>query len=176
MATCISTSPDDTLALGSRWGRNAQSGWLIGLSGDLGAGKTLLVKGLARGLEIIAPVRSPTFALLHTYPGGRLPLVHLDFYRLESPLQIHRAGLEDYLTCPSGVTVVEWIERWWNVTTTPQPDTPARRASPAHRAADACLSPAPPPRDLPPGVRYRHVRLECLTETTRRIVYEDFGP
>ena len=66
MATFISHSPAETEALGQAWGRTAQSGWVIGLSGDLGAGKTQLVKGLARGLDIPALVHSPTFALVGT--------------------------------------------------------------------------------------------------------------
>ena len=112
MATFISHSPEETAALGERWGRDAAPGWVIGLSGDLGAGKTQFVKGLARGLGITARVHSPTFALVNEYPGGRLPLAHLDLYRLDAPEQILAAGLEEYLRRPSGVTVVEWCERW----------------------------------------------------------------
>ena len=70
MATFISHSPEETAALGEQWGRAAASGWLIGLSGDLGAGKTQLVKGLARGLGSSARVHSPTFALLNEYAAG----------------------------------------------------------------------------------------------------------
>jgi len=85
---------------------------VIGLSGDLGAGKTELVKGIARGLDIIERVHSPTFALINIYKGGRLPLFHIDLYRLETPEQIMAAGLEEYLQ-PAGVTVIEWIDRWF---------------------------------------------------------------
>ena len=88
MATFISHSPAETEALGERWGRAAQRGLVIGLSGDLGAGKTQLVKGLARGLGIAARVHSPTFALVNEYGGGRLRLFHLDLYRLETREQI----------------------------------------------------------------------------------------
>jgi tRNA threonylcarbamoyladenosine biosynthesis protein TsaE len=112
MATLISRSPEETLALGEQWGRTAQPGWVIGLSGDLGAGKTQFVKGLARGLGSTARVHSPTFALLNEYGGGRLRLFHLDLYRLNNPNEVMSAGLEDYLVNPDGVTVVEWIERW----------------------------------------------------------------
>jgi tRNA threonylcarbamoyladenosine biosynthesis protein TsaE len=112
MATLISRSPEETLALGEQWGRAAQPGWVIGLSGDLGAGKTQFVKGLARGLGSNARVHSPTFALLNEYGGGRLRLFHLDLYRLNNPNDVMSAGLEDYLVSPDGVTVVEWIERW----------------------------------------------------------------
>src|SRR5204863_5407753 len=93
------------------WGRSAKSGWVIGLSGDLAAGKTQLVKGLARGLGITMRVHSPTFTLVNVYSGGRLTLYHLDLYRFETREQISAAGLEEYLTPKDGVTVIEWAER-----------------------------------------------------------------
>jgi tRNA threonylcarbamoyladenosine biosynthesis protein TsaE len=110
MPTLITHSPAETETFGERWGREAQHGWIIGLSGDLGAGKTQLVKGLARGLGSVARVHSPTFTLVNEYSGGRLHLFHLDLYRLETREQIVVAGLEEYLQ-PDGVTVVEWAER-----------------------------------------------------------------
>src|ERR1700751_4440395 len=103
MATRISHSPAETEALGEAWGRAAHIGLVIGLCGDLGAGKTQLVKGLARGLGITARVHSPTFTLVNFYPGGRLALAHLDLYRLAAREQIIAAGLEEYLA-PAGVT------------------------------------------------------------------------
>ena len=112
MATLTSKSPEDTLKLGEAWGREVQRGWVIGLSGDLGTGKTQLVKGLARGLGSPARVHSPTFALLNEYSGGRLPLFHLDLYRLNDRKDALAAGLDEYLLNPDGVAVVEWIERW----------------------------------------------------------------
>ena len=147
MATYISHSPEETAALGVEWGRAARGGLVVGLTGDLGAGKTQWVKGFARGLGITARVRSPTFALVHEYPGGRLPLFHLDLYRLDTPEQIRGAGLEDYLSQPDGVVVIEWVERWF---TSPA----ASRVS---------------------SFSYRHVRLEPLSERDRRITYEDSG-
>ena len=110
MATFISHSPVETESLGESWGRDAQCGFVIALSGDLGAGKTQLVKGLARGLGITARVHSPTFTLVNEYGGGRLKLFHLDLYRLETPAQIFSVGLEEYLQ-PDGVAVIEWAER-----------------------------------------------------------------
>jgi tRNA threonylcarbamoyladenosine biosynthesis protein TsaE len=106
----ISHSPADTEALGERFGRAAQTGLVIALSGDLGAGKTQFVRGLARGLGIAGRVHSPTFTLVNEYGGGRLKLFHLDLYRLETAEQILSAGIEDYLS-PDGVSVVEWAER-----------------------------------------------------------------
>ena len=149
MATFISHSPEETAALGERWGQEAQPGLVIGLSGDLGAGKTQLVKGLARGLGIQSRVVSPTFALVHEYHDGRLPLAHLDLYRLETPAQILGAGLEDYLFRPTGVTVVEWIDRW--------PEFHLLRPAPE---TAGCI---------------RRVRIEQLGETERSIAYEDTG-
>ena len=144
----ISHSPAETEALGEAWGRAAQSGWVLGLQGDLGAGKTQLVKGFARGLGFPGRVHSPTFALVNHYPGGRLPLFHLDLYRLDTPLQIAAAGLDEYLHAPAGVAVVEWIERW----------LPTLGSNGLTAAT---------------GLRFRHVRLETLSETERRISYED---
>ncbi len=146
MATCISNSPAQTEALGESWGHSAEPGWLIGLSGDLGAGKTQLVKGLARGLGISARVHSPTFAVVNIYSGGRLTLFHLDLYRLQTREQIMAAGLEEFLH-PAGLSVIEWAERWF-------PD-----AGPI----------------LETGGRFRRVRMEVLSESSRRIDYEDFG-
>src|SRR5712671_6146702 len=110
MATFISHSPAETEALGERWGRAAERGLVLALSGDLGAGKTQLVKGLARGLGVTARVHSPTFTLVNEYGGGRLKLFHLDLYRLETPAQILSAGVEEFLK-PDGVAVIEWAER-----------------------------------------------------------------
>ena len=109
-ATTISNSPEETRALGEAWAAEARAGWVIGLEGDLGAGKTQLVKGLARGLGIAEPTTSPTFTLVCEYEG-KLPLAHLDFYRLENGEQILAAGLEPYFL-PEGIAVIEWINRW----------------------------------------------------------------
>jgi tRNA threonylcarbamoyladenosine biosynthesis protein TsaE len=156
MATCISRSPDDTAALGEQWGREAHAGWVIGLSGELGAGKTQLVKGLARGLGCPGRVHSPTFALVNTYAGGRLPLVHLDLYRLETVQQIIGAGLEEYLHDAAGVTVIEWAERWFDA------ECGTRNAE----GRESLLTSV---------AIWRRVEIETLSETERRIVYEDSG-
>ncbi len=124
MATFISHSPEETRALGEAWGRAAAPGLVIALSGDLGAGKTQLARGLAAGLGITARVHSPTFTLVNEYPGGRLPLCHLDLYRLDSVEQILGAGLEEYFH-PAGVAVIEWAERWFDQPGAPR--SPHRR-------------------------------------------------
>ena len=151
MATLISRSPEETLAIGERWGREARPGWVVGLTGDLGAGKTQLVKGIARGLGAPGRVHSPTFALINEYDGGRVPLFHLDLYRLETPEQVIGAGLEEYLTNPAGVTVVEWIERW--------------------TAGSASIPASPIQGSGQPPMRL--VMIETLSETERRITYQD---
>ena len=110
MATFISHSPAETEALGEGVGRVAQRGLVIALSGDLGAGKTQLVRGVARGLGCTSKVHSPTFTLVNEYGGGRLNLFHLDLYRLETAGQILSAGIEEFLS-PDGVSVIEWAER-----------------------------------------------------------------
>jgi tRNA threonylcarbamoyladenosine biosynthesis protein TsaE len=150
MVTCISHSPEETIALGETWGRAAAGGWVIGLSGDLGAGKTQLAKGIALGLGVTARVHSPTFTLVNEYSGGRLPLFHLDFYRLDTPSQIIAAGLEEYLQ-PVGVSVIEWAERWF--------------ARPEDWQDQAVRG----------GGRCRRVQMETVNENERRIIYEDFG-
>lgn len=150
MATIISHSPAETESLGERWGRMAQRGLVIALSGDLGAGKTQLVKGLARGLGITERVHSPTFTLVNEYGGGRLNLFHLDLYRLETTAQVHEAGLDEYLE-PDGVAVIEWAERW-----------PALNAERETRNVETTQT-------------LRWVQFEVLGETERRICYEDFG-
>jgi len=153
MATLISHSPEETISLGETWGRTAQRGLVIGLSGELGAGKTQLVKGVARGLGVSARVTSPSFALVNEYPSGRLPLFHLDLYRLDTPAQIISAGLEDYLFEPRGVAVVEWMERW-----TAEEDNQRSEVRGQRRPA-----------------RYRRVIIETISELARRITYDDFG-
>ena len=144
----ISRSPAETEAFGEQWGREAQPGWVFGLTGDLGAGKTQLVKGIARGLGFNGKVQSPTFALINEYSGGRLAIAHIDLYRLDTPQQIIGAGLEEYFYNPPGVAVIEWVERWL-----------------ADKSPEATLR----------GGFFRLVKIETLSETERRITYEDFG-
>ena len=114
MVELISKSPAETEALGEQFGRAARRGLVIALSGDLSAGKTQFVRGLARGLGISGRVHSPTFTLVNEYGGGRLKLFHLDLYRLETAEQILSAGVEEYLS-PDGVSVVEWAERIYDL-------------------------------------------------------------
>ncbi len=113
MDSIISRSPEQTRALGRSWGRSLPAGWVVGLSGDLGSGKTQLVKGLAQGLGVEGTATSPTFSLIHEMEGGRLPLWHLDLYRLELSRELEQWGLSEYLEGRADVLVaVEWVDRW----------------------------------------------------------------
>jgi len=103
------TSPEATENMGEAWGRVLVDGDLLLLVGDLGAGKTTLVRGLARGLGVRWGVKSPTFALHLEYPG-RLPLHHLDLYRVTRLEDVDELGVEDWFG-RDGVSVVEWGDR-----------------------------------------------------------------
>jgi tRNA threonylcarbamoyladenosine biosynthesis protein TsaE len=108
--TVHSHSEEETRQIGIRLGKQVRAGDLIGLYGELGSGKTCLVRGLAEGLGVSPQkVRSPTFTLVNEYSGGRLPLYHMDLYRLV-PSAVDRMALRDYLY-GDGVCVVEWFER-----------------------------------------------------------------
>ena len=103
-----SFSPEATYQLAFRMAQKLKGSELIALEGDLGAGKTLFVKGLAAGLGIPEPVTSPTFALIHLYEG-RLRLAHFDVYRLPTPQALEELGYEEYFYGP-GVAAVEWSD------------------------------------------------------------------
>jgi tRNA threonylcarbamoyladenosine biosynthesis protein TsaE len=104
-----SSSPDETRTIGERLGAALAPGSVVLLSGPLGAGKTVLVKGIARGLGVADEIISPTYTIVADYPG-RIPLVHVDLYRVEGEVQLAGLGLDDLLAGP-GVTVVEWGEK-----------------------------------------------------------------
>lgn len=106
-----STCPEETFGKGIAFGAGLKPGDVVGLIGELGAGKTHFVKGLAAGLGHEGPVTSPTFTLLHEYTGGRAPLYHFDFYRLESEDEALRIGFEEYLGM-GGVVVIEWANKF----------------------------------------------------------------
>jgi tRNA threonylcarbamoyladenosine biosynthesis protein TsaE len=102
------TSLGETEEFGRLLGRAASPGDIICLDGDLGAGKTTLTQAIAKGLDVpeTCYVTSPSFSILHEYPG-RIPLYHMDFYRLSRAVEIEEQGLEEYFYM-SGLTVVEW--------------------------------------------------------------------
>lgn len=103
--------PAATRRFGQRLGELAAAGDVITLTGDLGAGKTTLTQAIGEGLAVPADhyITSPTFSLLHEYPG-RLPLFHMDFYRLHNEEELLELGLEEYLE-GEGLCVIEWPDR-----------------------------------------------------------------
>ncbi|MBV9656890.1 MAG: tRNA (adenosine(37)-N6)-threonylcarbamoyltransferase complex ATPase subunit type 1 TsaE [Verrucomicrobia bacterium] len=128
----ISHSPAETFAAAQARAADLRGGDVLALVGNLGAGKTQFVKGLAAGLGLDgAAVTSPTFTLLHEYRGGKLTLHHADFYRLETAAEAATLGLEEYFDDPAAVTVIEWADkfpallpaatRWWYFTA-PSPE------------------------------------------------------
>jgi tRNA threonylcarbamoyladenosine biosynthesis protein TsaE len=110
MMILTTTSEAETAAAGREYARRLTAGAIVLLSGDLGAGKTAFVRGMAEGLDI-APdaVSSPTFTLVQEYRGGRLPLYHVDLYRLKT-IEVDDLGLDE-LTLEGGVTAIEWPDR-----------------------------------------------------------------
>ena len=109
MQTIITHSPEETRALGARLARLLQPGAVVAFTGDLGAGKTAFISGMAQGLDIPERVTSPIFTIVNEYEGGRLPLFHFDMYRLGSADELFHIGWEDYLA-RGGVCAVEWSE------------------------------------------------------------------
>ena len=106
-----SGSAEETVALGRALAASLEAGDVLVLTGDLGAGKTQLTKGIAAGLGITDEVTSPTFALEAVHEGGRVPLYHFDLYRLSDPEQLGDAGVWDVLG-GDGVCVFEWGEQF----------------------------------------------------------------
>jgi tRNA threonylcarbamoyladenosine biosynthesis protein TsaE len=111
MATFISNSPAETESFGRRFAGNVKTGDVLALTGDLGTGKTQFVKGLAAALSSKTTATSPTFTLIHEYSGGRLPIYHFDFFRVEDRQSAERLGLDEYFF-GDGVSVIEWADRF----------------------------------------------------------------
>ncbi len=108
---CIvySSSEEETIKIGEELGKLLKPGTIIGLIGELGTGKTVLVKGIARGLNIREEPNSPTFVIMNKY-DGRMPLYHFDLYRISSEEELEEIGYEEYFY-GQGVTIVEWSDR-----------------------------------------------------------------
>jgi tRNA threonylcarbamoyladenosine biosynthesis protein TsaE len=111
MRSCESENADQTRLIASKFSLSA--GMVLSLIGDLGAGKTEFVKGLAIGLGLENEVTSPTFTVVHEYRGGRLPLFHMDFYRLNTERELDEFGFDDYLMA-GGVCAIEWGNKFPN--------------------------------------------------------------
>ncbi len=104
----VSNSPSETEAAGERFGKRLRAGDLVLLTGELGAGKTTFVRGVARGTGSTAPVASPTFQLVRIY-AGRVQLAHVDLYRIETLSELADLGFDELLD--AGAVVVEWGDR-----------------------------------------------------------------
>ncbi len=102
-----SFSPEETLALGERLGKEAKPGEVYTLVGDLGVGKTVLTQGIANGLGIMEPISSPTFTIVQVYEEGRMPFYHFDVYRIGDIEEMDEIGYEDYFY-GEGLTMIEW--------------------------------------------------------------------
>ena len=102
-----SFSPEDTFRVGEQLAKDARPGDIYTLDGDLGVGKTIFTKGMAKGLGIEEPVTSPTFTILQEYESGRLPLYHFDVYRIGDPEEMDEIGYEDYFY-GQGICLIEW--------------------------------------------------------------------
>jgi tRNA threonylcarbamoyladenosine biosynthesis protein TsaE len=107
----VTTSQEETIALGERLGALLQMGDVLVLTGDLGAGKTQLTKGIAAGMGVEDDVTSPTFNILMVYGGADMPLYHFDLYRLDDPDQLEDIGLYEMLD-GDGACVIEWGEQF----------------------------------------------------------------
>ena len=108
MITLKTSSGEETFLLGKSLGQLLQPSMVLCLSGDLGAGKTQMTKGIATGLEIGDYITSPTYTLINEY-NGRLPLYHFDVYRLENSDELNELGYQEYFY-GEGVTVIEWAD------------------------------------------------------------------
>lgn len=112
MDTVFTKSAAETQALGRSFAKKLKGGEVICLYGELGAGKTVLVKGLAEGLGFKGRVLSPTFVFIRPYPcQGGLTLYHVDLYRMEASGEVEGLGLEDFLSKSNSIVVIEWAER-----------------------------------------------------------------
>jgi tRNA threonylcarbamoyladenosine biosynthesis protein TsaE len=111
VATFISNSPAETEEIGRQHASELRAGSILALKGELGSGKTQFTKGVAVGLGSATEVTSPTFTIIHEYSGGRLPLYHFDFFRLEDQQAAAQLGLDDYFF-GDGVSIIEWADRF----------------------------------------------------------------
>ncbi|MEG1886993.1 MAG: tRNA (adenosine(37)-N6)-threonylcarbamoyltransferase complex ATPase subunit type 1 TsaE [Oscillospiraceae bacterium] len=109
MAEYISDSQSETEEIGKKIAENLRSTTLIAIRGDLAAGKTCLVSGIAKGLGFFGETSSPTFAIVNEYLGGRMPLYHFDMYRIETWEDLYSIGFFEYLES-DGVLAIEWSE------------------------------------------------------------------
>ena len=135
-----SFSPEDTFRVGEQLPKDARPRDIYTLDGDLGVGKTIFTKGMAKGLGIEEPVTSPTFTILQEYESGRLPLYHFDVYRIGDPEEMDEIGYEDYFY-GQGICLIEWAGLIEELI--------------PKEAVRICIE-----KDLEKGLDYRRIRIE----------------
>lgn len=108
--TLLTANEEETALLGQKLADCLQPGDVVVLHGDLGMGKSVLARGIARGMGITGPVPSPSFTILNVYENGRLPIYHFDWYRIEDPDELSVMGVEEQLN-GNGICLIEWAER-----------------------------------------------------------------
>ena len=111
MLTCITQSPEETAHLAGTIGKIIHEGTVICLDGELGVGKTLFVRALARTLGVESDVTSPTFNLMNIYEAA-CPIVHFDLYRIESEEELEDIGFYEYVDATEGIVLIEWAEKF----------------------------------------------------------------
>lgn len=107
------SSPEETVELGRKIGKELKAGDVVALIGELGAGKTLFTQGLVQGLGVAGYIKSPSFTIVNKYEGS-LPVYHLDLYRLGDVNEIYELGIEEYLY-GDGVCIIEWAEKAYSL-------------------------------------------------------------
>ncbi|MBU1318025.1 MAG: tRNA (adenosine(37)-N6)-threonylcarbamoyltransferase complex ATPase subunit type 1 TsaE [candidate division Zixibacteria bacterium] len=106
----VTSSPSETVKLGERLAKELAGGLVVGLVGELGAGKTVLIRGICRGLGYNGIVSSPTFSLMNIYSGD-VQIYHFDWYRLDGPSDLDDLGFEEYASSKKGICLIEWADR-----------------------------------------------------------------
>ncbi|MCU6746910.1 MULTISPECIES: tRNA (adenosine(37)-N6)-threonylcarbamoyltransferase complex ATPase subunit type 1 TsaE [Lachnospiraceae] len=137
-------SPEETFSVGRRMGEKAHPGQVFTLMGDLGVGKTVFTKGLAKGLGIEEPVSSPTFTIVQVYEEGRIPFYHFDVYRIGDVEEMDEIGFEEYVM-GDGVSLIEWANLIEEILPIPRTEITIEK-------------------DLEQGFSYRKITIEEINE------------
>ena len=110
---CVSDTAEETEAIGQAFASSLTTPCVVAFTGDLGAGKTTFIRGMCKGVDYTGEVSSPTFAIVHEYLGGRIPLYHFDMYRIQSAEDLYACGFYEYLG--NGILAIEWSENIWDL-------------------------------------------------------------
>ncbi len=134
MPTWKTQSAKETIKIGQSIGRTLEPGTVLAFLGDLGSGKTTMIKGIGLGLGVRSAreIKSPTFVILHIYKG-RIPLYHFDLYRMENSSDLDSLGMDEFLCDPKAVTVIEWAQRLPDISNQANNNTELIRTGPDSR-------------------------------------------